>query len=65
MSKLKDMERELRMTKEEVVHLRLEAERSRCRVAQLEHIICPGGQHDWHEDVNTNITQCKKCGKVF
>ena len=65
MSKIQNLERDLRMTKEDIVHLRLEAERSRCRVAQLEHIICPGGQHDWHDDDMSNSTKCKKCGKVL
>ena len=33
------------------------------RIVFLEHLICPGSQHDWFYDEATGYTTCKKCGK--
>ena len=34
------------------------------RIVFLEHLICPGSQHDWFYDEATGHSTCKKCGKA-
>lgn len=46
------------------INLLLLNQRLSDRIMCLEHLICPGNQHDWHYDEVTGSSTCKKCGKV-